>query len=101
MPTLRPTVRRAGPADAATVMALLRAFAEEEGSAEHVLVDEERFAAFLGEDDVVVLVAELDGRPAGYVSAQIARRFWLGGPELALDDLYVVPEARSGGVGGG
>jgi GNAT superfamily N-acetyltransferase len=99
MLTAEPTVRRATPDDAGAVMSLLRALAQEEGSADRVLVDEEGYAAFLGEDDVLVLLAELEGRPIGYVSAQVARRLWLGGPEVALDDLYVVPDARSGGVG--
>ena len=61
--------------------------------------------AFLAErltrGESVIFVAERDGRPVGFVqlyplfssTAARPRRLWL------LNDLYVAPEARSGGVG--
>ena len=61
--------------------------------------------AFIAErltrEESVIFLAERDGRPVGFVqlyplfssTAARPRRLWL------LNDLYVAPEARSGGVG--
>ncbi|MEV0154766.1 GNAT family N-acetyltransferase [Micromonospora sp. NPDC050686] len=94
-----PTLRRAAPADAATVDALVRELATHEGDAEHVTTDVPRWREMLGRDDVVVLLAERAGRPLGYVSAQRRPHLWSGRDILALDDLYVRADARDAGVG--
>jgi ribosomal protein S18 acetylase RimI-like enzyme len=53
----------------------------------------------LGRTDVTVLLAELDQRPVGYVSAVRRLHLWSGQDVIALDDLYVRAEARNLGVG--
>jgi GNAT superfamily N-acetyltransferase len=45
------------------------------------------------------LLAELDGRPVGYVSWTRVYGIWRGGDYLNLDDLFVVEDARGARVG--
>ena len=93
------TIRRAGPADAATVHTLVTEIAAHEGEAEHVTVTAARWAELLDRDDVTVLLAERAGEPLGYVSALRRLHLWSGRDILALDDLWVRPAARDAGVG--
>jgi ribosomal protein S18 acetylase RimI-like enzyme len=95
----RVDVRRAGADDAAVVLAMVREIAAHEGEAESAAGTEHAWAQMLGRDDVVVLVAERDGQPVGYVSAVRTLHLWNGGDILALDDLYVRPVSRDAGVG--
>ncbi|MGY1693702.1 MULTISPECIES: N-acetyltransferase family protein [unclassified Geodermatophilus] len=92
-------IRRATPADAATVAAMVREIAAHEDQAEHVHVTDERWQQLLGRPDVLVLLAERDGAAVGYVSAVRRLHLWTGGDVLDLDDLYVRPGCRDGGVG--
>jgi ribosomal protein S18 acetylase RimI-like enzyme len=57
------------------------------------------WTAMLSRPDVIVLVAERDGVPAGYVSAVRRLHLWLGTDILALDDLFVRDGFRDAGVG--
>ena len=90
-------VRRAGPDDAATVLAMVREIAASQG--EEVPGTPETWAGMLARPDVIVLVAERDGVPAGYVSAVQRLHLWLGTDILALDDLFVREGYRDAGVG--
>ena len=92
-------VRRAGPADAATVLTMVREIAAHEGDASDVHGTPESWAGMLARPEVVVLVAERDGRPAGYVSAVRRLHLWLGRDILVLDDLFVREGYRDAGVG--
>jgi ribosomal protein S18 acetylase RimI-like enzyme len=92
-------VRRAGPGDAATVLTLVREIAAHEGQGEHVAGTQERWAQMLGRDDVVVLLAERDGGPVGYVSALRGLHLGEGRDILRLDDLFVRAGHRDAGVG--
>lgn len=94
MPRLRTTasrvdVRRAGPDDAATVLLMVREIAAHEGDVSDVASDVDTWTAMLARPDVVVLLAERDGEPAGYVSAVRRLHLWLGRDILGLDDLFV------------
>lgn len=93
------TIRRAAPADAATVQTLVLEIAAHEGDTHHVRVTAERWEQLLGRDDVVVLVAERDGRALGYTSAVRRLHLWSGGDVLAVDDVWVRPGERSAGLG--
>ena len=95
----RVDVRRAAAEDAAVVLAMVRQIAVLEGEAEHLAGTEESWARVLGRDDVVVLIAERDGEPVGYVSAVRTLHLRSGGDILALDDIYVREAARDAGVG--
>lgn len=92
-------VRRARPDDAATVLEMVREIAAHEGDADAVAGTPETWAAMLARADVVVLLAERDGEPVGYVSAVRRLHLWLGHDILALDDLFVRPASRDAGVG--
>ena len=93
------TIRRATAADAGHVAAMVREIAAHEDQATHVHVDEDQWRRLLDRPEVVVLLAERDGGAAGYVSAVRQLHLWTGGDVLALDDLYVRPGHRDGGVG--
>jgi ribosomal protein S18 acetylase RimI-like enzyme len=93
------TIRPAGPDDAADVAAMVREIAELEDQAAHVHVDEELWRSLLARPDVTVLLAERGGAAVGYVSAVRRLHLWTGGDVLALDDLFVRPGNRDGGVG--
>ena len=93
------TVRRATPEDAGTVQTLLLELADHEGDAAHVQVGVDDWREQLADPAVVVLVARLGDRPAGYVSATRRRYLWGGGWMIGLDDLYVRAEARNRGIG--
>jgi GNAT superfamily N-acetyltransferase len=93
------TIRRAGPADTAEVAAMVREIAEHEDQSAHVHVDEAQWRRLLARPEVIVLLAERDGAAVGYLSAVRQLHLWTGGDVLNLDDLYVRPGRRDGGVG--
>ena len=92
-------IRRATPADTAAVAEMVREIAAHEDQSAHVHVDEAQWRALLARPDVIVLLAERNGGPAGYVSAVRQLHLWTGGDVLNLDDLYVRPGHRDAGVG--
>jgi GNAT superfamily N-acetyltransferase len=92
-------VRRASPADAVEVAAMVREIAAHEDQAAHVHVDAERWRTLLERPEVLVLIAERDGRAVGFVSALRQLHLWTGGDVIDLDDLYVRPGHRDAGVG--
>jgi ribosomal protein S18 acetylase RimI-like enzyme len=96
MPT---EIRRALPADAELVRTMLVELADYQDQGKDVTATVEDWQGFLGRDDVIVLIAEIDGTPAGYVSSLRRPYLWVGGEMLALDDLYVREQFRDAGVG--
>jgi ribosomal protein S18 acetylase RimI-like enzyme len=93
------TIRRATPADAADVATMVVEIATHEDQSGHVHVDVEQWRALLERPEVIVLLAERGGQAVGYVSAVRQLHLWTGGDVLNLDDLYVRPGQRDGGVG--
>jgi GNAT superfamily N-acetyltransferase len=93
------TVRRATPADADHVAAMVSEIAAHEEQSAHVHVNAEQWRTLLARTDVIVLLAERAGAAVGYVSAVRQLHLWTGGDVLALDDLYVRPGRRGAGVG--
>ncbi|MEU4292054.1 GNAT family N-acetyltransferase [Kribbella sp. NPDC026596] len=96
MPT---EIRRARPADAETVLTMLQELAAYQDQLAYVTATVDHWRGFLGRDDVIVLIAVVDGTPAGYVSSLRRPYLWVGGDQLALDDLYVREQFRDAGVG--
>jgi ribosomal protein S18 acetylase RimI-like enzyme len=93
------TVRRATPDDAEELQAMVEEIAAEEGFSDAVHVTAAHWRRVLELPDVVVLFAVDGEQPLGYVSAVRQLNLWVGGPILALDDLYVRPHARNRSVG--
>ena len=92
-------IRRATPADAVQVAAMVREIAAHEDQAAHVHVPEAQWRTLLQRPEVIVLLAERDGSAVGYVSAIRQLHLWTGGDVLDLDDLYIRPGHRDAGVG--
>jgi ribosomal protein S18 acetylase RimI-like enzyme len=92
------TVRRAEPGDSDTVLAMMNEIAGHEAVGS-VDVSPEQWRELLQRDDVIVFLAEHRGAAVGYVSAVRKLHLWLGREIVALDDLYVRPDHRDGGVG--
>ncbi len=95
------TLRTAGPADAALVLAFVRELAEYERLADAVVADEAALAAALAGDrpDAEVVIAEIDGAPVGFALFFQSFSTFLGRRGLYLEDLYVRPSHRGHGVG--
>jgi GNAT superfamily N-acetyltransferase len=90
-------VRTASPQDAPLVARMLHDFNEEfEEPAPPVGVLTERLAEQLARDDVVVLLA---GEEDGLALLTFRPTVWDAGPVALLEELYVVPERRSRGIG--
>lgn len=94
-------IRRAGPDDASLVLEFIRAIAEYEKLSHQVVagVDDIRRALEGEPPQVDVLLADWDGRPAGF--ALFYRNFstFTGKGGIHLEDLFVHPEFRGCGIG--
>ena len=73
--------------------------AAHEDQTAHVHVDVDQWRTLLARPEVIVLIAERDGQAVGYVSAIRQLHLWTGGDVINLDDLYVRPGHRDGGIG--
>lgn len=93
------TIRRAEPGDAAVALTLLQELAAHQNQSQYVALTADRMHELLSRRDVIVLLAEQEARPVGYVSAVRHLNIWAGRDIIGLDDLYVRPEARDRGVG--
>ena len=92
-------IRRAVVADAAAVHTMLAELADYQDQGAYLTASVADWQGFLGREEVVVLIAEVGGAVAGYVSALRRPYLWVGGDQLALDDLYVREQFRDAGVG--
>ena len=93
-------VRRAGPADAEVVGRLLFDFntefeTETPGAAEFAT----RFAVLLEREDVVVVLAGPAGAETGFALLTVRPTPYYDGRLAQLEELYVVPDLRDGGIG--
>jgi len=51
--------------------------------------------AINGDGNIVVFIAEIDGKVAGYINAYEFYSIWSRGKTLDIDDLYVSPDNRN------
>jgi GNAT superfamily N-acetyltransferase len=95
--SIRPAVRE----DVPVVARLIRALAEYERLAHECHADEEALAAHLfgPRPYAEVLLAEVDGDPAGFAFFFHNYSTFLARPGIYLEDLFVVPERRGLGLG--
>jgi GNAT superfamily N-acetyltransferase len=94
-------IRAAESRDVPRLLSLIVELATYERAAEHVVGSERLLhdALFGADPSAEAVVAELDGTTVGF--AMFFRTFstWLCRPGLWLEDLYVLPQHRRGGVG--
>lgn len=94
-------VRPAGTPDIPALLRLMRALAALEGHEAAMRADEAtlRRDGFGPQPRYAAWLAEVDGRPVGFVSRTVGYSIWAGRSVLAVDDLYVDDAARGLGIG--
>jgi GNAT superfamily N-acetyltransferase len=94
---IRPGVR----ADVPLIAELIRGLARYEKLEHEVTMNEERLAAnlFGPHQYAETLIAEVDGSPAGFALFFHNFSTFLAQPGIYLEDLFVLPEHRAGGIG--
>jgi GNAT superfamily N-acetyltransferase len=94
-------IRPAQPEDVPLIMDLIRQLADYERAADAVTGTEAELSnALFGEDAVAeAVIAEVEGRPAGFAIFYRTFSTWLCRPGMWLEDLFVLPSERRGGIG--
>jgi GNAT superfamily N-acetyltransferase len=94
-------IRAATRDDVPLILSFIRELADYERLSHEVLATESSLAATLfgPRRGAEVLIAELDGTPAGFALFFPNYSTFLGRPGIYLEDLYVRPDARKHGVG--
>jgi formyl-CoA transferase len=102
-PAPPPAIRPAGRDDAPALRALIAGFRDELGSERPSDAELARhLAASLAHPDLEFACAFADdGAGIGYTQMRFFPSVWAAGTEAFLEDLFVVPRARGGGVGRG
>ncbi len=95
------SVRPATPDDAATILTLVRELADYERAPDAVVATEASFRQHgFGERSMFqALMADRDGKVAGFALYFFGFSTWTGTPVLHLEDSFVRPEQRKTGVG--
>jgi len=95
------SIRAATPADVSQILTFIRALAVYEREPDAVVTTEEDLLrdGFGRRPYFECLMAELDGRPAGFALFFFTYGTWAGRPGLFLEDLFVEPELRGQGIG--
>jgi GNAT superfamily N-acetyltransferase len=94
-------IRAATAADVPQILAFIRALAEFERAPGAVTATEEGLLrdGFGPSPFYYCLIAEHDGRPAGFAFYFFNYSTWVGRPGIYLEDLFVHPQFRSLGIG--
>jgi GNAT superfamily N-acetyltransferase len=92
---IRPYAKR----DAKGLTALIRALAVYEKLTPPTPAAAKRLIADIGRR-IRVLIAEVDGKAVGYAIYLFTYSSFLARPTLYLEDVFVLPEHRRGGIGG-
>jgi ribosomal protein S18 acetylase RimI-like enzyme len=96
-----PEVRRAGPADVDAVAPLFDAYRQFYQRPADLPLARAFIAERLARDESVIFLAESEGRAVGFVQLYPVFSSTSAGPGRLwlLNDLYVAPDARTGGIG--
>jgi len=94
-------IRPATQDDIPLILQLIHKLAEYEKAPEQAVATghDLRRDGFSGNPKFRVLIAEWEGRPAGFALFFYNYSTWLGRPGLYLEDLFVQPEHRGKGIG--
>jgi GNAT superfamily N-acetyltransferase len=94
-------IRPAIPADVPLILQFIRELAEYERAPEEVQATEAGLLrdGFGAQPKYRVVIAEWDGKPAGFAFFYNNYSTWRGHPGLHLEDLFVRPEFRGKGIG--
>jgi GNAT superfamily N-acetyltransferase len=94
-------IRAAQPRDVPLLLEMVRELAAYERAADRVTGTEQMLAdALFGERPVAeAILAEVDGAPAAFALYFATFSTWLCRPSIYLEDLFVRPDHRRGGVG--
>lgn len=94
-------IRPAVTSDVATILLFIRELAEFEKLLHEVQADEVSLMQSLFEENsgVEVIIAEKEGKPAGYALFFKSYSTFLAKSGIYLEDLYVRPQFRSQGIG--
>ncbi len=95
------TIHPATPADVAQILVFIRALAAYERAPDAVQATEEglRRDGFGPRPFYECLIAEHDGKPAGFALYFFNYSTWVGRPGIYLEDLFIAPELRGLGIG--
>ncbi|MFZ0301234.1 MAG: GNAT family N-acetyltransferase [Terracidiphilus sp.] len=95
------TIRPATAADVAEIMRFIKALAHYERGLEQVTATEEGLLrdGFGPQPFYECLIADLNGKPAGFALYFYNYSTWRGQPGIYLEDLFVEPELRGLGIG--
>ena len=95
------SIRNATPADASLMLDFIRRLAEYEREPDAVAATEQDLLrdGFGPDPKYRCILAEWDGKPAGFAFFFFNYSTWLGKPGLYLEDLFVLPEMRGKGIG--
>ncbi|HET9280539.1 MAG TPA: GNAT family N-acetyltransferase [Candidatus Angelobacter sp.] len=95
------SIRKATQADASLMLDFIRRLAEYEREPDAVVATEESLIrdGFGPQPKYRCLIAEWDGRPAGFALFHYNYSTWRGQPGLYLEDLFVLVEMRGKGIG--
>lgn len=95
------SIRSARPDDAVTILRFVRELATYEKAPEAVTASADAIREQLASPapPFECLIAEIDGRPAGFALFFANYSTWLGKPGVYIEDLYVTPELRQQGIG--
>jgi GNAT superfamily N-acetyltransferase len=98
---MQTVIRTATPADVPLILSLVRALAEYERAPHAVVATEGDLLrdGFGPNPYYTCLIAEFDGRPAGFAFFFFDYSTWIGRPGIYLEDIFVYPELRGRGIG--
>lgn len=94
-------IRSAEQKDVPAILRLIKALAEYERLLDHAVIDEERITQsfFIEHPKAFCDIAEVAGEAVGYAIWFYSYSTFTGRHGIYLEDLYVMPEHRSAGIG--